>query len=245
MIESLRRLREPAAIVVLAVLGVRLLLGLITFSYLQIVGTDSAASLAVARFTASDTITDAFTVVVLGLLVASCVLVEPTPHARTLTWLAVVIAGAGILLALVSSITWLVTVGGVTVVGDLFRLLIGLPISVVALVGLLRLLRGQPKPAKAARQAVGVRVDGDNSDRQQELGSGPDKPAQEDENQPTWQPDQAVGAAWHTAGEAAAGAAASGWGTPGDPGGWRPASGGPPESGRQVGRPELEERPRE
>lgn len=245
MIESLRRLREPAVIVVLAVLGVRLLLGLISFSYLQIIGTGSADSFAVARFTAGDTVTDAFTVVVLGLLVASCVLTEPTPHSRRLTWLAVVIAGAGMLLALVSSITWLVTVGGVTVVGDLVRLLLGLPLSVVVVVGLLRLLRGQPKPAKAARQAVGASIASDTSHRQQELGSGPDEPADDAGNQPTWQPDQAVGAAWHTAGEAAAGAAASGWGTPGEPGGWRPASGGPPDSGRKIGRPELEERPRE
>ena len=40
--------------------------------------------------------------------------------------------------------------------------------------------------------------------------------------QPTWQPDEAAGAAWLKAGDAAAGAAATGWGTPGDAGGWLP-----------------------
>lgn len=40
---------------------------------------------------------------------------------------------------------------------------------------------------------------------------------------PTWQPDQAVGAHWQTAGQAASGAAAQSRGRPGDRGGWNPA----------------------
>src|SRR4029453_17827510 len=39
--------------------------------------------------------------------------------------------------------------------------------------------------------------------------------------EPVWPPDEASGAAWHTAGDAALGAPATGWGTPGESGGWQ------------------------
>jgi hypothetical protein len=39
--------------------------------------------------------------------------------------------------------------------------------------------------------------------------------------EPVWQADEASGVAWHTAGDAALGAPAAGWGTPGEAGGWQ------------------------
>ncbi|MDO5681968.1 MAG: hypothetical protein Q4G46_03965 [Propionibacteriaceae bacterium] len=55
---------------------------------------------------------------------------------------------------------------------------------------------------------------------------------------PTWQPDRAAGAAWHTAGAAASGAAAADWGRPGERGGWtapprQPQDFGPAATGPQ------------
>jgi hypothetical protein len=54
----------------------------------------------------------------------------------------------------------------------------------------------------------------------------PDQPAPElvdPQQQPTWPTDLAAGAAWRTAGDAAAGAPATDWTAPGEAEGWGPA----------------------
>jgi hypothetical protein len=59
---------------------------------------------------------------------------------------------------------------------------------------------------------------------QQEKEAVPLEESQPDpELQPTWQPDAAAGAAWHTAGDAASGRPAAGWGSPESSSGWQPA----------------------
>ena len=60
------------------------------------------------------------------------------------------------------------------------------------------------------------------------------QPQSQPQNQPTWQPDQASGGAWNRADDAATGAAASAWGTPGSQNqGWQPSASQQPSAAPQ------------
>ena len=73
---------------------------------------------------------------------------------------------------------------------------------------LVKLFQLQPAPVVVRAGAAAPPVP--------ELPAPPVQPGPPDPQlQPTWQPDAAAGAAWLTAGDAAAGAPATGWGTPG------------------------------
>jgi hypothetical protein len=148
---------------------------------------------------------------VLTLVLVSCVLADPTPRVRTLTTIALVVVGVAFLVALTFGVMALAAPSD-TSGTDTVDLLANLAVPVLALITLVRLL-----PATTAAQSPG-------GPRPGEL-AGADQPAlppvPDPRYQPTWQPDQAAGAAWSTAGDAAAGAPASGWGTPGQQGGWQ------------------------
>ncbi|MVA76716.1 hypothetical protein GC722_11880 [Auraticoccus sp. F435] len=60
------------------------------------------------------------------------------------------------------------------------------------------------------------------------------EPPQTEQQAPVWAPDEAAGAVWTTAEEAARGAGASSWGSSQDPAGWAPAD--RPERGRDPAR---------
>jgi hypothetical protein len=99
---------------------------------------------------------------------------------------------------------------------DIAGAVVTLVLSGLAVAVLVKLFQLQPgpltaAPAPALEPAPEVSVP--------ELEPGPPDPRL----QPTWQPDSAAGAAWLTAKDAAAGAPATGWGTPGEPAGWQPA----------------------
>lgn len=143
--------------------------------------------------------------------------------------LVVNVSGIAVLLALgVVSLGVILSVA--TVPGEVVAqvLLVGsaLAVAVLATVALLRLL-----PLTAAAQA----------------GTTPALPAvPEPEAQtgraPVWQPDRAAGVAWHTAGEAATGAAAVDWGRPGERGDWT-AAGHPQGVGSSTAAPSRERLP--
>jgi hypothetical protein len=152
---------------------------------------------------------ETLTILVLGLIVASCVLGQRTAHARTLTVLALV----GSMLSILSSVTLQVIapVNGSLVVVVWLDLVLDLVVPVLVVVGLTTLLAGQRAAAATAPQSPAIAQ------------SAPTTPAALPSSQlePVWQPDEASGAAWYTAGDAALGAPAAGWGTPGESGGWQ------------------------
>jgi hypothetical protein len=217
---GLQRLREPAVVVVLVVLVLRLVLAVATLAFFGAAGANALiASIATAAFT----VTDGLTLVVLVLLVGSCVLWSPTRHARSLTLAALVVAGLGVALALAGSVTFAVHVDAAGAAWpDAARLLLELAVPVLAVLALGRLLAAQPRSVPAEEQPSLTSGRGTDDPAPAEVEAAPD-PA----NEPTWQPDQASGAAWLTAGDAATGAAASGWGTPGESAGWEPRPPGP------------------
>jgi len=231
VVESLQKLREPAVVVVLTVLVLRLVVALVSFALVPPSRPSSLAVPAVAS------VADAGTVVVLVVLVGSCVLRAPTRHARQLTGAAVVVTGLVILAYGVTAGVWL----GSTRREDgewsyLALVLLALAVPVLGLLALVGLLQGQ-RQARAAEQPREVGTGHAEEPAELEARVDPDQ-------EPTWQPDQAAGAAWLTAGDAAAGAAASGWGTPGEAGGWQP-KGTPRRDRPESSTPQdLDERPR-
>ena len=191
--DGLRRLREPAALSVLVVLLLQVLIAWV-----------GSVRYGDVRYRMPETLT----ILVLGLIVASCVLGQRTAHARTLTVLALV----GSTLSILSSLTlqFVAPVNGSLVVVWL-DLVLDLVVPVLVVVGLATLLAGQRSAAGTAPPSPAI------------VQSAPTTPAALPSSQlePVWQPDEASGAAWYTAGDAALGAPAAGWGTPGESGGWQ------------------------
>jgi hypothetical protein len=207
---SLKRLREPAAFVVLGVLWLQLLIELIEFFVYgtAIYGSSSAAALAI-----SAQVTETVTVVVLGLLVASCVLADRTKRARLLVLLALISSVLMIAAALALAIVGLVARSSTKTL-SLLDLLLTLVVPSLVVIGLVRLWQLQTTAAPDAADLPAVPA----TDRAES-----EKPALPSRQQePVWEADAASGVAWHTAGDAAVGAPAAGWGTPGDSGGWTP-----------------------
>ena len=182
--ESVSRWREPAAFVTLAALAVNI--GLAAAALLMGVRLVEAAP------RVSGAGAHALLLVIAAALAASCVLVDRTPHAGLIAVLGVVLAiitlGWAMAYALV---TWLRV--GYATVADVLAVLVGLVPPALALSLLIVLLR--PVPAPSGTPSV-----------EPELSSAAALPESPDpQHQPTWAPDVATGAAWRTAGEAAAG----------------------------------------
>jgi predicted membrane protein len=215
--ESLKRMREPAAFAVLIVLWLQLAADLIWFfTY----GRDSGGSLAAVALGMSNRVLENLTIVVLAVLVASCVLADRTRHARVLTALALIGTLLMILAALILGAVGLAAESA-TKVRDGLELLLAAVVPAIAVAGLVRLLRISSAQAAASElQATGPSdaVDASTAEAAQPVLPNP-------RQEPVWEPDAASGVAWHTAGDAAVGAPAAGWGTPGEAGGWNPIPG--------------------
>jgi hypothetical protein len=207
--ESLKRMREPAAFTVLAVLWLQLLINLVEFF---VYGTQLHGSSAKAALVISAQMPQTLTVLLLALLVASCVLADRTRHARLLVLLALISSVVTILAALTLGVLGLVA-ESVTKVLDLVELLLPIVVGVLVVFALVRLLPmsamqgGGPELPAVTGASPGEAVP-------------PALPSPKQE--PVWQPDAASGVAWYSAGDAAVGAPAAGWGTPGESGGWYP-----------------------
>jgi len=209
--ESLKNWREPAAWLTIGVLALTMLLGVIE---LIVVGPSLRPTLALGI---GAKIGNPAIFVILAGIVASCVLVEPTARARLITLLAVLTSVLALLTALLLT---LLSLASRALLVDIAGVAVTLVICGLAVAVLIKLFQLQPAPA----------VSGPAPQQQPvpELPAPQFQPGPPDpELQPTWQPDAAAGAAWLTARDAAAGAPATGWGTPGEPAGWQPIPAGP------------------
>ena len=210
--ESLKKWREPAAWLTIGVLALTMLLGVIE---LVVVGASLRPALALGI---GAKIGDPTVFVVLAGIVASCVLVEPTPRARLITLLAVLTSVLALLAALLLT---LVSLGSRALKVDVAGVAVTLVISGLAVAVLVKLFQLQPSRRRSSGPEPQHRP-------APELPAPPLRQEPPDPQlQPTWQPDAAAGAAWMTARDAAAGAPAAGWGSPGEPAGWQPIPAAP------------------
>ena len=203
-------MREPAAFIVLAVLWLQLLIDLVEFFGYggQLHGSSAEAALVIGA-----QMPQILTVLVLGLLVASCVLADRTKRARILVLLALISTVVTMLAALTLGVMGLVAESETKVL-DLAELLLPIVVGVLVVFALARLL------PMSATQDGGTEVLAVTGASPEEAVPPPALPSPKQE--PVWQPDAASGVAWYSAGDAAVGAPAAGWGTPGESGGWYP-----------------------
>jgi hypothetical protein len=225
--EKLLALRVPAAIVALLILGLRVvaaIVGTVVYS-----GDRPAGSVISAAEFSYRTVDPAL-VVLLVLVVASCILVSPVRPARALARAGALVVGLSVLVALGLAVLGASRGGaggdGVTLGLATLDTLLLLAVPLLGFVFLVRLLELAPVPGRLDEPEANPAVTTGGLDDQVSADPAPD-PALE----PTWQPDLAAGAAWHTAGDAAAGAPASGWGTPGQSADWTPRVGAGPDTG--------------
>jgi hypothetical protein len=241
--ESLKNLREPIAVTAIIVLMARVLIGVGTAAaYASREGFGGLSNVAVLGGYRGG---DPALVVVLTLAIAACVLTDRTRHARVLTVLAVVAVGVSVLVAAVFAVIALAAPDGIFVL-DTLDVLANLAVPVLGLVTLVKLLAllpaGNPVAQPYAQSYGQPSTPSYPLPPGQQAGTG--QPAIDQvpppQYQPTWQPDVAAGAAWHTAGDAAAGAPASGWGTPGQQGGWHYPPPGPQQPTQQAPAPQQQ-----
>jgi hypothetical protein len=214
------RLREPAAWVALGALCLNLLLTVVAMATFD-------GSLETMGWLLGARIGNPVPLIALAVLVSFCVLRNRTPHARQLTLVSLVVAAIAVMLGLV-----LTSFGFWSAAPFLAVVAAFVPqvISVIAVLLLIKLLQLQAVPRRLP-PGIGL-VPHDPE-------SLPAPPVPDPRLQPTWQPDVAAGAAWHRAGDAAAGAPASGWGTDASTG-WQPIptqpNGAPPPAPPQEPR---------
>src|SRR5919107_1505292 len=192
--ERMQRWREPAVLVVTAALLRRLVLVAVFAAPSARLGLDRPAD---SAYLASRRLSEPMLFVVLAALVACCHLRPATRHVRTLTAVALVVAGLSVLVALV------------------------LPLLAV---GALAVLLPRPRRASDAVPALAP------AQQQEEEAPALEESRPDPELQPTWQPDAAAGAAWYTAGDAASGRPAAGWGSHEGTSGWQPTPQLPPSA---------------
>jgi hypothetical protein len=204
-VENLMRLREPAAWVALGALVLNLLLALVALATFD-------GSLPSVAWVLSARLANPVPLVVLTVLVSFCVLRDRTPHARQLTLVSLVVGIVAVLLGLIFA---LLGFGATAPVLGVFAAIVQQAISVIAIGFLIKLVQLQAVPR---RLPAGIGLAPYPSEA---LPPPPATGPQDQQLQPTWHPDTAAGAAWRTAGDAAAGAPATGWGA--DPAvGWQP-----------------------
>jgi hypothetical protein len=202
VVESLMRLREPAAWVALGALVLNLVLAVIAMATYP-------GRLADIGLTLSAQAANPVPLIALAVLVSFCVLRERTAHARLLTLLSL-IAGALVVLFGIGLALLGLAAEPTPVLGALAAI-VTQAISIIVVVLLAKLLQLQAVPR---RLPAGIGL----APYQESLPAAPP----DQRLQPTWQPDTAAGAVWHTAGEAAAGAPAAGWGADATAAAWQP-----------------------
>lgn len=233
MIDQLKRFRELATWVVLAVLlaGMGLAVGQIVYGLLVEGLTVTRAFEAV-----SGKVMNLVVPILLIGLVLSCLFVAPaTPRAQRLTKIS----------------AWLVTIG--TALGLIF-MIVGVAASATPFAMVMEVLGGLLDTVLKAVTAIvlWLLVRGLRAGRVTPATTAlVDEPAELEESRPApaeaqsvlapvWQPEQAAGASWRTASDAASGASASSWGGAGQPAAadrWQAAPGTPASASDQVAEP--------
>lgn len=202
--DRLKQLREPAVVIALvgltlhfAITGVYFLLAPELFDLLLV-------ELALG-------LVNPVLVALLAVLVASCWVPKATPRARGVTLLSLALTAGLLATALALLVAGLVRAPADARAGMLSVFLGVVPwltTGVLALGVFAALLR---RPSAAAMPAAAEQV----------MPAEPVPPPAPDPSlQPGWSPDVAVGAVWRRAGDAAAGAPATGWEAPGQGPGW-------------------------
>ena len=219
--ENLRRWREPVAVALLIASGVRLLAGIVAVPVLA--STQAYGSFAVSALFGAAGVADTVLLLAAAASAAACLFAPPTPHGRTIAAVAVIETVAAILVSLAFGLMGL-TADAVGRGVEVVQLLAALVLPSVAVVLLLGLLRGVPVAASAPIPGADPAAVPPPST----LPSTPE-PAQPlpPSLPPGWQPEQATGMVWTTAGEAAAGAPASDWPAASGTVGWQPIPGSP------------------
>lgn len=217
--ERIQRWREPAVVVVAAALLVRLVLVLVFAGTAARLGLNAPAE---ALYLASRQLSEPTLYLVLAALATCCWLAPVTRHARLLTTVALVLAGLSALLALVLAFVGYRSYTPPFSQLDLLDRLVGLVVPLLV-VSLLVVLRQRTRVAAAALPAAASAAPAVTPAAEPE--PRPDRALA-----PTWQPDEAAGAAWLTAGDAASGRPAAGWGSPGTGDSWSPTPQLPPSA---------------
>ena len=197
------RLREPAAWVALGALVLNLVLAVVAMATYP-------GPLADIGLTLSARAANPVPLIALAVLVSFCVLRERTAHARLLTLLSLI---AGVLVVLFGlGLALLGLAAEPTPVLWALAAIVTQVTSVIVVVMLFKLFQLQAVPR---RLPAGIGL----PPYQESL---PPAMPPDQRLQPTWQPNTAAGAVWRTAGEAAAGAPAAGWGAEANAAAWQP-----------------------
>ena len=216
------RLREPGAWVALGALVLNLVLAVVAMATYP--GPLANIGLALSAQAANPV-----PVIALAVLVSFCVLRERTAHARLLTLLSLIAGVLAVLFGL--GLALLGLAAEPTPVLWALAAIVTQVISVIVVVLLIKLYQLQAVPR---RLPAGIGL----PPYQESL---PAAPPPDQRLQPTWQPETAAGAVWRTAGEAAAGAPAAGWGTGATAAAWQPIPtqpNGPQAQGRNGPQPQ-------
>lgn len=219
--DVLRRWRQPVAVILLVASGVRLLAGVLAVPVLA--SSDAWGSVATAALILGRYAADPLLLVATAAAAAWCLTSPPTAGARTIAAVAVVELLAAVLVSLVFGLMGLTS----DAVGrgiEFVQLLAALSVPALAAVLLLALLRAVP-----AGSTAGASAEPPPELAQPAVMPGPAPPPPA--LPPSWQPDQATGMVWQTAGEAAAGAPPTGWPAAGESTGWQPIPGSPEQPG--------------
>jgi len=197
------RLREPAAWVALGALVLNLVLAVVAMATYP-------GPVADIGLTLSARAANPVPLIALAVLVSFCVLRERTAHARLLTLLSLI---AGVLVVVFGlGLALLGLAAEPTPVLWALAAIVTQVTSLIVVVLLFKLFQLQAVPR---RLPAGIGL----PPYQESL--PPARPPDQ-RLQPTWQPDAAAGAVWRTAGEAAAGAPAAGWGAEANSAAWQP-----------------------
>lgn len=230
MIDNLLKLRPLALLLVVIGFGVEILITLISTIAIGVRGGGFVSSVGI---TGGRLLSPELPVVLAVLLVLSAVLKPEVPRLRTLALAALVLTGAALGLGALFS---LIGIFGDGPIGfnllSLVSVLASATTGVVAFLVILRVFTAQPRPVPS-QAAYGQQQPGQPGQLGQPgpmgqpgqpgapIGVGQwNSPGGQPQNAPVWQPDQASGASWGTAQDAAAGNAGT-WGGQGQSG-WQP-----------------------
>lgn len=190
MIENLKRIREPLTWAVLAIVAANLVLGVVQVVLHMRQNPDIFAAFAEA----GGSLLNVSLLIALVALVCTCFFITPaTPHALLVTMVAAVVTTIGVLLTLISTVLGLVaSVNTVSAVLEIIGGLLDLALKALAAGVLWVLIRG----VHAGRIDTAAAAAPRNTE--------PLPPASTPAT--TWQRDEAAGAVWRTAEDAATGA---------------------------------------
>ena len=216
------RLREPAAWVALGALVLNLVLAVVAMATYP-------GRLADIGLTLSAQAANPVPLIALAVLVSFCVLRERTAHARLLTLLSLIAGALAVLFGI--GLALLGLAAEPTPVLWALAAIVTQAISIIVVVLLVKLLQLQAVPRRLPA-GVGLPPYQESQYKESQYKESPYKkspykkslpaPLPDQRLQPTWRPDTAAGAVWRTAGEAAAGAPAAGWGADPTAAAWQP-----------------------